>query len=210
MVMMPRRSHTKPAVPPDPTSRPEAEPEPTLEPTTIDGQTGSASEIAPRPSPGARSHAKLAPTPETAGRPLPTTPRELFDALPPLPLRTEIINGRMLVSPMGTPEHADAAMNLCRALWPIIDAHGLDAFTGNVDVCIDGPRDPVVPDFVLAPPDCPRWGRELLSSGLVMVAEVVSPGSVREDREDKPDLYRNAGQCSGRQAGGEGPRGSAR
>ncbi|WP_181871223.1 Uma2 family endonuclease [Sphaerisporangium album] len=131
----------------------------------------------------------FAPTPETAHEPLPSTPRELFDALPPLPLRTEIINGRMIVSPMGTPEHADAAMSLYRALLAVIVPHGWRAYTGNVDVCIDGPRDPIVPDFVLAPVDCPRWGdRELLSSGLLMVAEVVSPSSVREDREDKPDI----------------------
>ncbi len=136
----------------------------------------------------------LAPIPDTENAPLPSTPRELFDALPPLPLRTEIINGRMIVSPMGTPEHGRSAMRLCRALFPLIDEHGWDAFTGNVDVCIDGPHDPIIPDLVLAPLECPRWGdRELLSSGLLMVAEVVSPSSIREDREDKPDIYARGG-----------------
>ncbi|MDH2424395.1 Uma2 family endonuclease [Sphaerisporangium sp. TRM90804] len=96
----------------------------------------------------------------------------------------------MIVSPMGTPEHGRSAMQLYRALLPCIDARGWEAFTGNVDVCAEGPREPLVPDFVLAPVDCPRWGlRELLSSGLVLVAEVVSAGSVREDREEKPRVY---------------------
>jgi Uma2 family endonuclease len=138
-----------------------------------------------------RSHAKLRPSPETASKPLPGTARELFDALPQLPgLRTEIIDGRLIVSPVGTPEHARIAMRLYSALLPLIEEKGWDGFSGNVDVCIDGPRDPVEPDFVLAPANCPRWGaRELLSSGLLMVAEIVSPGSVVDDRDRKPDLY---------------------
>ncbi|MEU1730038.1 Uma2 family endonuclease [Streptosporangium sp. NPDC020145] len=138
-----------------------------------------------------RRPATLRPTPETASHPLPGTPRELFEALPQLPgLRTEIIDGRLIVSPVGTPEHARIAMRLYGALLPLIEEKGWDGFSGNVDVCIDGPRDPVEPDFVLAPPDCPRWGeRELLSSGLIMVAEIVSPGSVADDRDRKPGVY---------------------
>ncbi|MEU9830568.1 Uma2 family endonuclease [Streptosporangium sp. NPDC048047] len=138
-----------------------------------------------------RKPADLRPTPETVSHPLPGTARELFDALPRLPgLRTEVIDGRLIVSPVGTPEHARVAMRLYGALLPLIEERGWDGFSGNVDVCIDGPRDPVEPDFVLAPADCPRWGeRELLSSGLLMVAEVVSPGSAVDDRDRKPGLY---------------------
>ncbi len=138
-----------------------------------------------------RRPADLRPTPEAASRPLPGTARELFDALPQLPgLRTEIIDGRLIVSPVGTPEHARIAMRLYSALLPLIEERDWDGFSGNVDVCIDGPRDPVEPDFVLAPADCPRRGeRELLSSGLLMVAEIVSPGSVTDDRDRKPDIY---------------------
>ncbi len=134
----------------------------------------------------------LAPVPE---RPLPGTPRELFDSLPPLPgLRTEIIDGRLIVSPVGTPEHGQAAMHLFRAFIPLLDERGWRAWAGNVDVCIDGSRDPVEPDFVLAPKDCPRWGeRELLSSGLMLVAEVVSKGSAEDDRLKKPAIYAGGG-----------------
>ncbi|GAT65295.1 membrane protein [Planomonospora sphaerica] len=138
-----------------------------------------------------RLPAELRPTPETASRPLPSTARELFDALPQLPgLRTEVIDGRLIVSPVGTPEHGWTAMLIYDALRPVVMERGWRAYAGNVDVSIDGPRDPVEPDFVLAPADCPRWGtRELLSSGLFMVAEIVSPGSVIDDRDRKPDLY---------------------
>lgn len=129
------------------------------------------------------------------GAELPATPREVFDALPSLPgLRTEIIDGRLIVSPVGTPEHARLAVRLLRALEPILDEHDWDGFPGNVDVCIDGPRDPVEPDLVVAPLNCPRWGdRELFSSGLKMAAEVVSKGSAEDDRERKPGIYARGG-----------------
>ncbi|MEU7744511.1 Uma2 family endonuclease [Nonomuraea sp. NPDC049158] len=126
---------------------------------------------------------------------MPATAREMFDALPPLSgFRAEVIDGNLVLTRVGTPEHADCAMALFRALIPVLDEHGWEGFTGNVDVCIEGPQDPVEPDFVLASIDCPRWGeRELLSSGLIMVAEVVSTSSARRDREDKPPLYATGG-----------------
>jgi hypothetical protein len=81
-------------------------------------------------------------------------------------------------------------MALAFALHPVMVENGWDSWAGNVDVCIDGPRDPVEPDYVLAPGDCPLWGgRELRSSGLIMVAEVVSAGSRWVDREEKPRVY---------------------
>ncbi|GAA4505232.1 Uma2 family endonuclease [Nonomuraea ferruginea] len=137
-------------------------------------------------------YAKLAPT---SKKRMPETARELFDALPELPgFRADVIEGNLIVSPVGTPEHADCAMELYRALWPVMDEHGWKGRAGNVDVCIEGPREPVEPDFVLAPHDCPRWGeRELRSSGLIMVAEVVSTGSAIRDREEKPPLYATGG-----------------
>ncbi|MBX6383561.1 MAG: Uma2 family endonuclease [Microbispora sp.] len=135
----------------------------------------------------------LIPAPE---RPLPGTPRELFDSLPPLPgLRTEIIDGRLIVSPAGTPEHGWTGTLLYEAFRSLCREHGWRAWMGgSVDVCIDGSREPVEPDFVLAPKDCPRWGeRELLSSGLVLVAEVVSKGSAEDDRLKKPGIYAAGG-----------------
>lgn len=142
-----------------------------------------------------RSHANLRPSPETSSQPLPGTARELFDALPQLPgLRTEVIDGRLIVSPVGTPEHGWLAMLLAYELHSLVIGNGWRSYTGNVDVCIDGPRDPVEPDFVLAPADCPRRGaRELLSSGLLMVAEIVSPGSTVDDRDRKPAVYASGG-----------------
>ncbi|TQS27395.1 Uma2 family endonuclease [Microbispora sp. KK1-11] len=143
-----------------------------------------AAEAPPRPA--------LAPVP---GRPLPRTPRELFDALPPLPgLRTEVIDGRLVTRLRDAPEHASAAMRLFEALLPLMDGRGCQGWAGNVGVCLDGTNEPVVPDLVLAPGGCPLWEeRELLSSGLLLVAEVVSKGSAEDDRLKKPAIYAGGG-----------------
>ncbi|MFI6799793.1 Uma2 family endonuclease [Streptosporangium canum] len=127
--------------------------------------------------------------------PLPRTPREFFESLPPtLRLRAEIIDGNLILSPSGIPRHGRIAMHLAFALLPILDGNGWESFAGNVDVCIEGPRDTVIPDYCLALRNAPLWGdREILSSGLIMVAEIVSPGSMETDRATKPRIYAGCG-----------------
>ncbi|GAA4190452.1 hypothetical protein GCM10022252_28780 [Streptosporangium oxazolinicum] len=123
------------------------------------------------------------------------TARDLLETLPPTPgFRAEVIDGNLIVSPVGTPEHSWSATLLSYALQPVVMEREWRAHVGGVNVCIDGPRDSLVPDFVLAPADCPRWGTlELRSSGLILVTEVVSPGSARVDRDDKPRVYAAGG-----------------
>ncbi|MFI6496728.1 Uma2 family endonuclease [Nonomuraea typhae] len=125
---------------------------------------------------------------------LPTTVRELFDALPPLPgLRVEVIEGKVLVSPVGKPPHQAIAYELGVLLAPVIRKEKWQGY-GGVNISIEGPRDILVPDFAIAPKNCALWGdSELRSSGVIMVVEVVSPGSVREDRKVKPRLYATGG-----------------
>ncbi|MET8387703.1 Uma2 family endonuclease [Streptosporangium canum] len=127
--------------------------------------------------------------------PLPPTPREFFESLPPtLRLRAEIIDGNLILSPSGIPRHGRIAMHLAFALLPILDENDWESFAGNVDVCIEGPRDTAIPDYCLALRDAPLWGdREILSSGLIMVAEIVSPGSMETDRATKPRIYAGCG-----------------
>ncbi|GAA4194288.1 hypothetical protein GCM10023074_16660 [Microbispora amethystogenes] len=85
-------------------------------------------------------------------------------------------------------------MLLFEAFLPLQDERRWQAWTGNVGVCLDGTHEPVIPDLVLAPPDCPQWERrELLSSGLMLVAEVVSKGSAEDDRGKKPEIYARGG-----------------
>ncbi|MEV1244323.1 Uma2 family endonuclease [Nonomuraea sp. NPDC049750] len=126
---------------------------------------------------------------------LPSTARELFDALPELPgLRAEVIEGNLIVSPVGSPEHSWIGSDLFVALLPLRDERGWRASLGTLNICIDGSRDSLVPDYVLAPRDCPRWGTyELQSQHLFMVAEVVSPSSVHRDHHEKPQIYAQGG-----------------
>ncbi|MEU7002101.1 Uma2 family endonuclease [Nonomuraea sp. NPDC046570] len=123
-----------------------------------------------------------------------TTLREVYDSLVGRTrLRAEIINGRLIVSPLGTPEHQDMACTLYFVLRPHAMDNGWKAYAG-LDICADGSRDPYAPDFAMCPPDAPRWGdREIYASGLVMVGEVVSKGSADTDRDEKPRVYARAG-----------------
>ncbi|MER6827988.1 Uma2 family endonuclease [Streptosporangium sp. NPDC000563] len=128
-------------------------------------------------------------------QPFPRTPREIFESLPPIRgLRAEVIDGNLIVSPSATPRHARVARSLSRALIPVEDENGWESFSGDVDICVEGPRDTIVPDYCLVPVDAPLWGeREILSSGLILVAEIVSPGSMEMDRATKPRIYAGCG-----------------
>lgn len=119
-----------------------------------------------------------------------TTLREVYDSLVGRTrLRAEIINGRLIVSPLGTPDHQRIAGRLYAGLLPLALDRGWDAYPG-LGICADGSRDPYEPDFAMCPPDAPRWGgRELFASGMIMVGEIVSAGSTDTDRVDKPAVY---------------------
>ncbi|MGW0590401.1 Uma2 family endonuclease [Streptosporangium sp. NPDC002607] len=147
-----------------------------------------------------RSASRTAPQPPAQpaapeDRPLPRTPREIFESLPPIRgLRAEVVDGNLIVSPSATPRHARIARCLSRALIPVEDKNDWESFSGDVDICVEGPRDTIVPDYCLVPVDAPLWGdREILSSGLILVAEIVSPGSMEMDRATKPRIYAGCG-----------------
>ena len=71
------------------------------------------------------------------------------------------------MSPVGTPEHSWSATLLSYALQPVVMERKWHAHVGGVNVCIDGPRDSLIPDFCSLPPTA-RAGAtlELLSSGI--------------------------------------------
>lgn len=118
------------------------------------------------------------------------TLRQIYDSLVGrTKLRAEIINERLIVSPLASPEHQAMAGKLYFALYPHAVTMGWEAYPA-VDICADGTRDPYSPDFGMCPSNAPRWGgREIFASGMIMVGEIVSKGSVTEDRIDKPGVY---------------------
>jgi Uma2 family endonuclease len=126
---------------------------------------------------------------------IPENLRALYDHLLPHlgRWRVEAINGRLVVSPVGTPEHQWMSVLLTDAFMPVAREHGWRVFAG-LDVCLPVTREPYEPDFVMAPRDAPRWGdREIFTDGLVMVGEVVSRGSTDDDRDHKPGIYASGG-----------------
>ncbi|MCO6006014.1 Uma2 family endonuclease [Actinoallomurus purpureus] len=122
----------------------------------------------------------------------PTEPlRDLYERLVPHlgTWRAEIIDGRLIIGPRGTPEERWMTAGLLEALAPLARERGWRVYPG-LDVCLPGTREPFEPDFVMAPKDAPRWGeREVFTDGLVMAGEIVSPASVADDREKKPRIY---------------------
>ncbi|GAA3119440.1 Uma2 family endonuclease [Streptosporangium carneum] len=130
----------------------------------------------------------------TAGRKAPVTLREFVDRLPETPhFRVEVVNGRVIVSPLSSPRHSWIVALLVEAFLPAARTRGWRVWPG-LEVCASWSGEPLVPDFAVGPRDAPRWGeREVLSDGLVLVAEVVSAAGAREDREDKPHVYARGG-----------------
>ena len=121
--------------------------------------------------------------------------RALYDHLVPHlgRWRAEAIDGSLVVSPIGSPDHQWTGGLLFQTLLAVARERGWRAWPG-LDVCVPGSRLPYQPDFVMAPKDAPRWGdREVFTDGLIMVGEVVSPGTKRTDRDIKPGVYADGG-----------------
>lgn len=182
----PKSGGRKPA--PEPAPKTKGEPGSVPEPGSgNDSEAASA----PVPAPESRAAAGRSEPPEAR----PENLRALYDHLLPHlgRWRVEAINGRLVVSPVGTPEHGRHMTRLVRTFGPVADDHGWDLWAGTVDVCLPT-REPYEPDFVMAPRDAPRWDeREIITDGLVMVGEVVSKGSTEDDRRHKPGIYARGG-----------------
>lgn len=146
----------------------------------------------------AQPDAETVGSPAAGGGPPPPTAgnlRELYDHLVPHlgRWRAEILDGRLIVSPVGSPENQWRATLFVDALLPLARERGWRVYPG-LDVCLPGTRTPLEPDFAMAPKDAPRWGeREVFTDGLVMVGEIVSPGSAEDDRHRKPGAYARGG-----------------
>jgi Uma2 family endonuclease len=180
MVAASRKSHATPA----PSPRPDRAAKP---------ERPAAPAPAAAPAPEAAPTVGLAP--QDPPPPCAENLRALYDHLVPHlgRWRVEAVAGRLVVSPVGSPDHQWSATLLAEAFLPIARERGWRVWAG-LDVCLPGSRLPYEPDFVMAPKDAPRWGdREVFTDGLIMVGEVVSPGSVQIDRDDKPRIYAGGG-----------------
>lgn len=103
--------------------------------------------------------------------------------------RVELIDGQIVVSPTACRWHSLAIHRLIDSLSDTNLRNGWEFHT-NLTVHIAATRERLIPDLVTAAQDAPGFGdNELLGRGVLLVAEVVSPYSRRQDRVTKPRAY---------------------
>lgn len=103
--------------------------------------------------------------------------------------RYELIGGSIVMSPPPLSAHQRAA----RRLFSLVNEacpDGHEVFFAPIDLLI-GDRDEVEPDLVVVP--SANAVRRGLTLPVLLVVELISPGSVRIDRILKRDLYARAG-----------------
>ncbi|MGH3589374.1 MAG: Uma2 family endonuclease, partial [Pseudonocardia sp.] len=113
---------------------------------------------------------------------------------------TELVEGRLLMSPSPAPDHNAAALELVYALRAGLPG-GLRLITDiDVDLQLAPPKAPGTvrrPDLVVVADEAMARvrgeGGVLRASELRLVVEVVSPGSVRTDHVQKRSEYADAG-----------------
>jgi Uma2 family endonuclease len=112
------------------------------------------------------------------------------DELPDdLPFRYELVDGALLVSPPPRPRHDDVAAQLLLLLAPRLPPHWRIALTVGLYVDARNYRQPDLLIFERA-----ALGKNRLEpADAVLVVEVMSPGSVSNDRVAKPHLYAACG-----------------
>ena len=116
-----------------------------------------------------------------------------YELEPPEGVRIELIDGELAVSPTGSVWHSAAIDKLMDQLFDLKRRHGW-IFHTYLTVHIPATRERLIPDLMVAAKDAPPFGEsELLASGALLVAEVVSPWSRRRDREQKPRAYAQGG-----------------
>jgi Uma2 family endonuclease len=111
-------------------------------------------------------------------------------ALPDDAPRVELRDGVMIVAPSPTIDHQDIAFLLWR--WFRQNAPREFKATGGVGVVVSF-GDTLEPDVVLVRAPVPGDHHYLLPEQVVIAVEVVSPGTKRRDRLEKPADYAAAG-----------------
>ena len=117
---------------------------------------------------------------------------EMVRALPDDGNRYEVIDGELFVTPSPSIVHQRAIIELLDFVRPYVKTHDIgEALVSPADVGVYGPRKFVQPDlFVLPLLEGSRIRAWSEVGRLLLTVEVISPSTVRVDRRDKRDLYR--------------------
>jgi len=114
---------------------------------------------------------------------------EDLERLPDDGNRYELIGGAIVMTPSPEPLHQRVSRKL---LWLLDEScpEGFEVFYAPIDYDVTrGQR--VVPDLIIAPDS--SVGEKCLVGPVLLVIEIVSPGSVANDRVTKRALYAEAG-----------------
>ncbi|HEX6472477.1 MAG TPA: Uma2 family endonuclease [Streptosporangiaceae bacterium] len=107
--------------------------------------------------------------------------------------RVEIINDRIVVSPVPTWVHELVVFQLMKLLMAVVEHRGW-AMSCNISLFLGTQRDRYKPDLTVAPTNAPLWGKDHVhGDATVLVVEVVSSSSVDDDHNIKPTTYAAAG-----------------
>lgn len=113
---------------------------------------------------------------------------------------TELVAGRLLISPSPTPDHQAALIELAIQLQPQLPADLAVILGVDIDLELDAPNAPGFsrrPDFVIVSRDAPERvaneGGMLRASEVALVGELATPDSRRIDMIDKRGEYSEAG-----------------
>jgi Uma2 family endonuclease len=108
--------------------------------------------------------------------------------------RVELLDGRIEVSPKPAHWHERIVMWLIRRFDPVCEANGWDP-TPGADVPLPPGGDIIEPDYIIArdPGAIPDERSVVPHDQALLVAEICSPSSIRQDREVKPAKCARAG-----------------
>lgn len=108
--------------------------------------------------------------------------------------RVELLDGRIEVSPKPAYWHEQAVIWLIRGFEPVCQENGWDP-TPGADVPLPPDGDIIEPDYIIArdPDAIPDERSVVPPDQALLVAEIRSPSSIRQDREVKPLKCARAG-----------------
>lgn len=109
--------------------------------------------------------------------------------------RYEIIKGMLYVANAPTPEHQFTVTELIFYLRQYVSTHKLGiVLTVPLEVHLSETTKPVQPDVIFVTSATqPPPGQGFIQGAPALIAEVVSPSSIRRDRKTKFDVYEETG-----------------
>jgi Uma2 family endonuclease len=112
-----------------------------------------------------------------------------LESMPDDGSRYELIGGAIVMTPAPEPIHQRVGLGLIRLIEDACPS-GYEAFISPIDFDLPGGQR-VEPDIIVVPNA--SVGEKRLSGPALLVVEIVSPGSVTNDRVTKRDVYAAAG-----------------